>query len=64
PNTIWKCPRWVSFGQRFADRVIQLLETPKLAEEMGRKGKEFVRKNFLITRLLLDYLILLNDMIQ
>jgi len=28
---------------------------------MGEKGKETVRDNFLITRLLLDYLNLLND---
>ncbi|MHA1361284.1 MAG: glycosyltransferase [Candidatus Freyarchaeota archaeon] len=48
----------------FTDRIIQLLEDPDLAEEMGRKAKETVRKNFLITRLLLDYLILLNEMIE
>jgi len=48
----------------FADRIIQLLQDPDLAEEMGKKAKETVRKNFLITRLLLDYLILLNEMIE
>ncbi len=47
----------------FADRIIHLLQHPELAEEMGKKGKEFVRKNFLTTRLLLDYLVLLNDII-
>lgn len=47
----------------FADRIIHLLQQPELAEEMGKKGKEFVRKNFLITRLLLDYLVLLNDIV-
>jgi len=48
----------------FADRIIQLLQNPKLAEEMGKKGKEIVRKNFLIIRLLSDYLDLLNDIIK
>jgi len=45
----------------FADRIVRVLQNPDMAEEMGRKGKETVRKNFLITRLLLDYLNLLND---
>lgn len=48
----------------FAERIIQLLKNPELAEQMGRKGKEIVRKNFLITRIISDYLDLLNDMIK
>ncbi len=44
----------------FADRIIHILQHPNMAEQMGKKGKEIVRKNFLITRLLLDYLDLLN----
>jgi len=48
----------------FAERIIQLLKNPELAEEMGKKGKEIVRKNFLITRLLTDYLDLLNDIVK
>ncbi len=44
----------------FAERLIYLLKNPKLAREMGKKGKEMARKNFLITRLLSDYLDLLN----
>jgi trehalose synthase len=50
--------------KRFADRVIQILENPTLGAEMGRKGKEIVRKHFLITRLLLDYLDLLNVVVK
>lgn len=46
-----------------ADRLIQILQNPDLANQMGRKGKEIVRDNFLITRSLLDYLDLLNDVI-
>lgn len=48
----------------FADRIIQILQSPKLAEDMGQKGKEIVRKHFLITRLLSDYLDLFNDIIK
>ncbi|HEY8740986.1 MAG TPA: glycosyltransferase [Candidatus Dormibacteraeota bacterium] len=39
-----------------AARVLQLLEEPELAEAMGRAGQEHVRRNFLITRYLRDYL--------
>jgi trehalose synthase len=46
----------------FAERIVHLLKNPKLAEEMGEKGKEIVRKNFLITRVISDYLDLLNEL--
>lgn len=48
----------------FAEKIIQLLKNPELTEQMGKKGKEIVRKNFLITRIISDYLDLLNDMIK
>jgi len=35
-----------------AERVIHLLKDSKIANKMGNSGKEYVRKNFLITRLL------------
>lgn len=47
--------------QGFADKIVELLQNPDMAEEMGFRGKEIVRQNFLITRLLLDYLDLLNE---
>lgn len=46
----------------FADKVIEILRKPELSQEIGKKGKETVRKNFLITRLLKDYLDLFNEM--
>jgi trehalose synthase len=49
--------------EAFADRVVQLLRDPGLAREMGLKGREIVKQNFLTTRLLLDYLDLLNDVL-
>jgi len=47
-----------------AEKVIALLKDKKLAEEMGRRGKEFVRDNFLITRHLMDYLTLLIEVLD
>jgi trehalose synthase len=46
-----------------ADRTIKLLKDYKLREEMGKFGIEHVKKNFLITRHLLDYIRLLKHMI-
>jgi len=47
----------------FAEAVLRCLRNPTQATEMGLKGREFVRQNFLITRLLLDYLQLLAETI-
>ncbi len=44
----------------FAWRVRQVLENPDLGERLGRAGKEHVRRHFLITRLLSDYLDMLS----
>ena len=47
----------------FADRIIHLLKNPRLGSKLGKKGKETVREKFLITRLLSDYLYMLNAII-
>jgi trehalose synthase len=47
-----------------ADSVVTVLKDRKLSREMGKQGKDFVRKNFLITRHLLDYLTLLSDVLD
>lgn len=39
-----------------ADRVLYLMRNPKIADKMGRAGREHVRQNFLSTRNLRDYL--------
>ncbi|HZD59472.1 MAG TPA: glycosyltransferase, partial [Anaerolineae bacterium] len=44
-----------------AMRVLELLSNPGMAKEEGKKGREYVRKNFLITRLLRDHLLLLSS---
>jgi trehalose synthase len=40
----------------FADRIVHLLKDASTAQEMGRQAKEHIRKGFLITRLLSNYL--------
>ena len=50
--------------QGFADRIVEILQNPDLATEIGKKAKEVVREHFLITRLLSDYLDLLKDVVR
>jgi trehalose synthase len=47
-----------------ADKIIYLLRHPDIREKMGISAREHVRKNFLITRTLLDWLEVLNKVIQ
>jgi len=47
----------------FAGRIVQLLKNSDMRKEMGEKGREHIRGNFLITRLLLDYLDLFTELI-
>ncbi len=48
----------------FADRTVEILQNPTLGEEVGKRAKEAVRERFLITRLLSDYISLLNDIMK
>jgi len=48
----------------FTERIIHILQNPDEAKAMGEKGKEKVRKEFLITRLLSDYLDMLNSVMN
>ncbi|MBP7050119.1 MAG: glycosyltransferase [Phycisphaerae bacterium] len=48
----------------FADRIVHLLKNPKEGRELGRVGRETVREKFLITRLLDDYLDMLNTIMR
>jgi trehalose synthase len=40
----------------FAKSIVKLLKNDKLRKKMGKNGKEYVKKHFLITRLILDWL--------
>ncbi|MHC4619518.1 MAG: glycosyltransferase [Planctomycetota bacterium] len=44
----------------FADRIVHLLKNPNEADHLGQNATETVRQKFLITRLLSDYLDMLN----
>jgi trehalose synthase len=48
-------------NQGFAERITHLLKNPDEGRELGRRAKETVREKFLITRLLSDYLDMLNS---
>ena len=52
-NTVEEC----------ADRVLRLLKDPDLAKKLGEAGKEHVKKNFLMTRHLEDYINLLRKFV-
>lgn len=40
----------------FAKRIVQLIEDDSLKNEIGQNGKEHVKNNFLITRLMLEWI--------
>jgi trehalose synthase len=48
----------------FSSSIIKLLKDEKLRAAMGKAGKEHVKKNFLITRLMLDWLHLMNNVLS
>ena len=48
----------------FAERIVHLLKNPDHARQLGKQAKETVRERFLITRLLNDYLDLLNTVVD
>ncbi len=51
----------VSSIKETADRIIQLLKDKRLCERLGNNAKESVRKNFLLTREVEQYLDLFNS---
>ena len=48
----------------FSKSIVKLLKDEKLRISMGKAGKEHVKKNFLLTRLLLDWLDLMNNVLS
>jgi trehalose synthase len=46
----------VSSIEETAKRIVQLVNDKELRDEMGHKARETVRKNFLLTRYLEQYL--------
>jgi len=48
----------------FAQKIIELITKPELARKIGKNGRETVRQNFLVTRILKDYIDLLNEILN
>jgi trehalose synthase len=46
----------VESPEECADRALRILREPELGKQLGRAGKEHVRKHFLTPRLLRDWL--------
>jgi trehalose synthase len=46
----------VSSAEECADRALQILREPELGRQLGRAGKEHVRRQFLTPRLLRDWM--------
>jgi trehalose synthase len=46
-----------------AQRILYLLNSPDEAQRLGANGRETVRRNFLMPRLLADYLSLFEEML-
>lgn len=53
----------VSTPEEAAERVVQLIEDPNLCRKIGTEAKKTVRENFLMPRLLKDYLQLFRDIV-
>jgi len=51
-------------NEGFAERIIHILQKPDEARAVGKAAREKVRKEFLITRLLSDYLDMLNSVMR
>jgi len=49
----------VNTPEQAAARMVQLLKDPQLRKQVGSRAKESVRQNFLMSRLLEDWLDLL-----
>ena len=50
--------------ETMSERVLKILADPDFGAALGEAGREHVRERFLMTRLLLDWLKLLNEVIQ
>ena len=48
----------------FAQKIVELIKKPEFARKIGKNGRETVRQNFLVTRILKDYLDLFNEILN
>jgi trehalose synthase len=52
----------VNSPEECADRALRVLREPELGKQLGRAGKEHVRRHFLTPRLLRDWLRIFSDL--
>jgi trehalose synthase len=50
--------------EQAAERIVQLLKDSRLRERLGARAKETVRENFLMSRLMEDWIDLLGSLDQ
>lgn len=53
----------VNSNDEAAERIVRIIKDPKLSKSLGKAARERVRENFLMPRLLLDYLKLFEELI-
>jgi len=53
----------VSSTEECAEKVVELLKDPGLAAQLGKEGREHIRKNFLMPRLVRDELKLIKRLV-
>jgi trehalose synthase len=54
----------ISSEQECAEKVLYLLQHPDIATELGQEGKEHIRQNFLMPRLIKDELSVIKSLLQ
>ena len=54
----------VNSAEECGEKTLELLRNPQMNEEMGKAGREHVRKHYLITRHLRDYLALFSQLTE
>jgi trehalose synthase len=54
----------VNSAEECGEKTLELLQNPQMNEEMGKAGREHVRKHYLITRHLRDYLALFSQLTE
>jgi trehalose synthase len=53
----------VSSPEECAERIVELISDPRRREEMGKRAKETVEKEFLMSRLVLDFIRIYKDLV-
>lgn len=47
-----------------AEKIVYLLQNPEVSQKLGREGKEIIRQDFLMPRLMRDELNLIKELVS